>query len=176
MSQADVVGERTGPKRPLSMGAGAVVVHEGRVLLVRNIFGVTKGRYLLPAGRVNVGELPDVAAVRETFEETNLRVEIVGLIGLRIWVMDDGEHNYFYMFRATLLSPLSDLRANTGEIDDARFFSKEEMGALTMDETWAGAIAVAYKALEAGASVWPNYADLSSDSGVDTTEKWRIWM
>lgn len=176
MSQADVVGERTGPKRPLSMGAGAVVVHEGRVLLVRNIFGVTKGRYLLPAGRVNVGELPDVAAVRETFEETNLRVEIVGLIGLRIWVMDDGEHNYFYMFRATLLSPLSDLRANTGEIDDARFFSKEEMDALTMDETWAGAIAVAYKALEAGASVWPNYADLSSDSGVDTTEKWRIWM
>ena len=176
MSQADVVGERTGPKRPLSMGAGAVVVHEGRVLLVRNIFGVTKGRYLLPAGRVNVGELPDVAAVRETFEETNLRVEIVGLIGLRIWVMDDGEHNYFYMFRANLLSSLSDLRANTGEIDDARFFSKEEMDALTMDETWAGAIAVAYKALEAGASVWPNYADLSSDSGVDTTEKWRIWM
>lgn len=176
MSQADVVGERTWPRRPLSMGAGAVVVHEGRVLLVRNIFGVTKGRYLLPAGRVNVGELPDVAAVRETFEETNLRVEIVGLIGLRIWVMDDGEHNYFFMFRTNLLSPLSDLRVNTGEIDDARFFSKEEMDALTMDETWAGAIAVAYKALEPGASVWPNYADLSSDSGVDTTEKWRIWM
>lgn len=176
MSQADVVGERPRPRRPLSIGAGAVVVHEGRVLLVRNIFGVTRGRYLLPAGRVNVGELPDTAAVRETFEETNLRVEIAGLIGLRIWVMDDGEHNYFFMFRANLLSPLSDLRINTGEIDDARFFSKEEMDALTMDETWAGAIAVAYKALEPGASVWPNDADLSSDSGVDTPEKWRIWM
>ncbi len=176
MSQADVVGERPRPRRPLSIGAGAVVVHEGRVLLVRNIFGVTRGRYLLPAGRVNVGELPDTAAARETFEETNLRVEIVGLIGLRIWVMDDGEHNYFFMFRANLLSPLSDLRINTGEIDDARFFSKEEMDALTMDQTWAGAIAVAYKALETGASVWPNDADLSSDSGVDTPEKWRIWM
>lgn len=176
MSQADVVGERPGPRRPISMGAGAVVVHEGRVLLVRNIFGVTKGRYLLPAGRVNVGELPDIAAARETFEETNLCVEIVGLIGLRIWVIDDGEHNYFFMFRANLLSPLSDLRANTNEIDDARFFSKEEMDALKMDETWAGAIAVAYKALEPGASVWPNDADLSSDSGVDTPEKWRIWM
>ena len=176
MSQADVVGEWPRPRRPLSIGAGAVVVHEGRVLLVRNIFGVTRGRYLLPAGRVNVGELPDTASARETFEETNLRVEIVGLIGLRIWVMDDGEHNYFFMFRANLLSPLSDLRINTGEIDDARFFSKEEMDALTMDETWAGAIAVAYKALEPGASVWPNDADLSSDSGVDTPEKWRIWM
>ena len=176
MSQVDVTGERPAPRRPISIGAGAVVVHEGRVLLVRNIFGVTKGRYLLPAGRVNVGELPDVAAARETFEETNLRVEIVGLIGIRIWVMDTGEHNYFFMFRARLLSPFSDLQANTGEIDDARFFSKEEMDALTVDETWAGAIAVAYKALEPDATVWPNDAALSSDSGVDTPEKWRIWM
>jgi len=158
------------------MGAGAVVVHEDRVLLVRNIYGATKGRYLLPAGRVNMGELPDVAAARETFEETNLRVEIEGLLGVRIWVMDDDEHNYFFMFKATLLSPISELRPNTGEIDDARFFSREEMDALTVDETWAGAIAIAYKALEPGATVWPNDAALSSDSGVDTPEKWRIWM
>ena len=174
MSQIDVPIER--PRRPLSMGAGAVVVYEDRVLLVRNIYGATKGRYLLPAGRVNTGELPDVTAVRETFEETNLRVEIEGLLGMRIWVMDDGEHNYFFMFKATLLSPISELRPNTSEIDDARFFSREEMDALTIDETWAGAIAIAYKALEPGATVWFNDAALSSDSGVDTPEKWRIWM
>ena len=66
------------PRRPLSLGAGAVVVHEGRVLLVRNIRGVTRGRYLLPAGRVDPDELPDRAAVREAFEETNLRVEVQG--------------------------------------------------------------------------------------------------
>src|SRR5579885_1390283 len=96
---------RKRPKRPLTIGAGAVVVHEGRVLLVRNRYGVTRGRYLLPAGRVRPDELPDTAAVRETFEETNLRVEIKGLIGVRLWVMDDGEHNYFFMFLAQLLSP-----------------------------------------------------------------------
>src|SRR5216684_3134000 len=176
MSHFDVPIERSRPRRPLSMGAGAVVVHEDRVLLVRNIYGATKGRYLLPAGRVNMGELPDVAAARETFEETNLRVEIEGLLGVRIWVMDDDEHNYFFMFKATLLSPISELRPNTGEIDDARFFSREEMDTLTIDETWAGAIAIAYKALEPGATMWPNDAALSSDSGVDTPEKWRIWM
>src|ERR1700737_2639288 len=91
MSQTDVPFERPGPRRPLSIGAGAVVIHEGRVLLARNIYGATRGRYLLPAGRVNAGELPDVAAARETFEETNLRVGIEGLLGIRIWVMDDGE-------------------------------------------------------------------------------------
>ena len=163
MSQADVTTGRPRPKRPLSIGAGALVIHDHRVLLVRNIRGVTRGRYLLPAGRVNPDELPDQAAARETFEETGLRVEIEGLMGVRLWVMDDGEHNYFFMFRAKLLSPISDLRPNPNEIDDARFFSREEMQALTVDETWAGAIAIAYKALEPGATLWPNYAELSDD-------------
>jgi ADP-ribose pyrophosphatase YjhB (NUDIX family) len=176
MSQSDISFEHPKPRRPLSIGAGALVVHENRVLLVRNIRGVTKGRYLLPAGRVNPGEMPDQAAARETFEETSLRVAIDGLMGVRIWAMDDGEHNYFFMFRAKLLSSISELRPNLEEIDDARFFTKEELDALTVDETWAGAIAIAYKSLEQGASVWPNDADLSEDSGVDSPERWRIWM
>ena len=120
MPESDIFYERPKPKRPLSIGAGAVVVHDNRVLLVRNIRGVTKARYLLPAGRVNPNELPDQAAARETFEETSLRVEIDGLMGVRIWVMDDGEHNYFFMFRAKLLSPINELRPNLDEIDDAR--------------------------------------------------------
>ena len=176
MSQTDISFERPKPKRPLSIGAGALVVHDNRVLLVRNIRGVTRGRYLLPAGRVNMGEMPDQAAARETFEETSLRVEIDGLMGVRIWAMDDGEYNYFFMFRAQLLSPISELRPNLEEIDDARFFSKEELDALTVDETWAGAVAIAYKALEPDASIWPNDAGLSEDSGVDSPERWRIWM
>jgi ADP-ribose pyrophosphatase YjhB (NUDIX family) len=176
MSQSDISFEGSRPKRPLSIGAGAIVVHDNRVLLVRNIHGVTKGRYLLPAGRVNTGEMPDQAAARETFEETSLRVEIEGLMGVRIWAMDDGEYNYFFMFHAKLLSPISELRPNLAEIDDARFFTREELDALTVDETWAGAIAIAYKALEPGASIWPNDAGLSEDSGVDSPERWRIWM
>ena len=176
MSQTDIPIDRPRPKRTLSIGAGALVVHDGRVLLVRSTYGVTKGRYLLPAGRVNPDELPDQAAARETLEETGLRVEIEGLMGVRLWVMDEGEHNYFFMFRARLLSPVSDLRPEAREIDDARFFSKEELQNLSMDQTWAGAIAVALKALEPDASMWPNYSDLSSDSGVDTPDRWRIWM
>ena len=44
MSQSDISVEHPKPKRPLSIGAGALVVHDNRVLLVRNIRGVTKGR------------------------------------------------------------------------------------------------------------------------------------
>lgn len=171
----DVPAERPRAKRAVGIGAGAVIVHDGRVLLVRNIRGVTRGRYLLPAGRADPNELPDQAAVREAFEETNLRVEIEGLLGVRLWVMDDGEHNYFFMYLARLISPVADLRPNLAEIDDARFFSSDDMDALGPDETWSGAVAIARKALDAGA-VWPNKAELSDRSGVDIPERWRIWM
>lgn len=161
---------------PWSMGAGTVVVDSERVLLVRNRYGVTSGRYLLPAGRVKSGEMPDHAAERETLEETGLRVQVTGLLGVRIWAMDHGEHNYFFMFQARLLSAASELRPNLEEVDDARFFSRAELAALGPDETWTGAIAIAYKALGGQASVWLNGAELSSDSGVDTPDRWRMWM
>lgn len=172
----DAPVDRPRPKRPVSLGAGAVVVHDRRVLLVRNLHGVTRGRYLLPAGRVEPDELPDQAAVREAFEETHLRVEIAGLLGVRLWVLDDGEQSYFFMFLATLCSPVTDLRPNLAEVDDARFFSLEEMAALGPDETWSGAIAIAAKALGGEVSVWPNHARLSDRSGVDVPERWRIWL
>ena len=179
MSQREIPDVSVEPprlKRPLSLGAGAVIVHDARVLLVRNLHGVTKGRYLLPAGRVEPNELPDQAAAREAFEETNLRVEITGLLGVRIWVQDDGEHNYFFMFLAKLCSPVSDLRPNLAEIDDARFFSRQEMEALGKDETWAGAIAIACKGLDPDVNAWPNDAAISDRSGADVPERWRLWM
>ena len=158
------------------MGAGTLVVDEGRVLLVRNRYGVTKERYLLPAGRVRPGEMPDRAAERETLEETGLRVQVTGLLGVRVWGMESGEHNYFFMFAARLLSEVSELRPDFSEVSDARFFTRAELSALSPDETWAGAVAIALKALDAGDNLWPNHAELSSDSGVTASEGWRFWM
>jgi NADH pyrophosphatase NudC (nudix superfamily) len=80
------------------------------------------------------------------------------------------------MFLAKLRSPVSDLRPNLAEIDDARFFSIDEMAALDKAATWSGAIAIASKALSSEPSAWPNDAALSDQSGVDVPERWRIWM
>lgn len=177
MSETEENRESSWSRGPWSIGAGVVVVDNERVLLVRNRYGVTSGRYLLPAGRVRPGEMPDRAAERETLEETGLRVRVTGLLGVRIWAMESGEHNYFFMFQANLLSPVNELRPDLAEIDDARFFTRAELAALGPDETWAGAVAIAYKALDGQSTgSWPNDAELSSDSGVDTPERWRIWM
>lgn len=176
MSETDGTSGSVMGRGPWSMGAGAVVVDEGRVLLVRNLYGVTRGRYLLPAGRVRPGEMPDRTAERETLEETGLRVQVTGMLGIRIWGMESGEHNYFFMFLANLLSPASELRPDFSEVSAARFFTREELTALGSDETWAGAVAIACKALDLTSGSWPNHATLSEDSGVSTTEQWRLWM
>jgi 8-oxo-dGTP diphosphatase len=64
--------------------AAAVIVQDGRVLLVRR--KVTEGSlsWQFPAGAVEPGETPESAAVRETAEETGLEVKAVRLLGARV--------------------------------------------------------------------------------------------
>ncbi|MGG8409434.1 NUDIX hydrolase, partial [Streptomyces sp. 12297] len=64
--------------------AGAVVAHQGRVLLVRR--RVPEGRlsWQFPAGKVEPGESFEQAAVRETKEEAGLDVVVVARLGERV--------------------------------------------------------------------------------------------
>ncbi len=60
----------------LILAAGAVVVHEGCLLLVQRSHPPQTGRWTVPGGRCEPGESPADAAVRETLEETGLRVAV----------------------------------------------------------------------------------------------------
>ena len=53
---------------------GAVIVHEGRVLLIRRGKEPMRGRWLVPGGTVEWGETLEQAVVREVQEETGLVV------------------------------------------------------------------------------------------------------
>lgn len=57
------------------------VVDDGKVLL---LYHRKLGKWLPPGGHVEPGELPDDAAVREVYEETGIRVELVGERGIPI--------------------------------------------------------------------------------------------
>ena len=53
---------------------GAVVIHDGRVLLVRRGKEPLRGRWVVPGGTVEAGETLEEAVVREVEEETGLTV------------------------------------------------------------------------------------------------------
>lgn len=62
------------------VGVGVLVVHEGRVLLVRRAVRPEIGKWSIPAGFLDQGEDPQVTAVREAQEETGLQVTIDHLL------------------------------------------------------------------------------------------------
>ncbi|MCM8555490.1 NUDIX hydrolase [Streptomyces sp. STCH 565 A] len=64
--------------------AAAIVVHEGRVLMVRRRVSEGQLSWQFPAGEVEPGEAREDAAVRETQEETGLTVAAVKLLGERV--------------------------------------------------------------------------------------------
>ena len=54
---------------------GAVVIHDGRLLLVQRGRGAGQGLWSIPGGRVEGGERLTDAVAREVLEETGLSVE-----------------------------------------------------------------------------------------------------
>jgi mutator protein MutT len=63
------------PDRPV-IGVGAVIVRDGRALIVKRAHEPRKGQWSLPGGTVELGELLDEALRREMREETGLKVEV----------------------------------------------------------------------------------------------------
>lgn len=71
--------QREFPSAPL-VGVGAVVVHDGRVLLARRGQAPLKGHWTVPGGVLELGETLVDGVAREVREETGLLVEPVELI------------------------------------------------------------------------------------------------
>lgn len=64
--------------------SAAVIVENGRALLVRRRVPEGDLVWSFPAGKVEPGETPEQAAVRETCEEVGLDVAVVKSLGERI--------------------------------------------------------------------------------------------
>ncbi len=64
------------------VAVGAVLVRDGRLLLVQRGRGVAVGRWSLPGGRVEPGERLAEAVRRELREETGLEVAVGDLCGI----------------------------------------------------------------------------------------------
>ncbi|MFC8719028.1 NUDIX hydrolase [Kitasatospora sp. NPDC057198] len=64
--------------------AAAVIVQDGRVLMVQRRVREGELSWQFPAGEVEAGETPEAAAVRETAEEVGLTVKATRLLGERV--------------------------------------------------------------------------------------------
>jgi ADP-ribose pyrophosphatase YjhB (NUDIX family) len=134
------------------IGVGAVVLKDGRVLLVRRDRAPAKGKWSIPGGLVNLGERTEAAAVREVAEECGLRVRLQGVAGVvdRIISDADGRVRYHYVLVDYLAVPESgEVRAGS-DAADARWVPIGELSRYDTTEGLAAMVARAVRLSEGG--------------------------
>lgn len=68
-------------KQP-SLTVDAVIVKDGKIVLIKRKNDPFKGMWALPGGFVDYGERVEDATIREALEETSLEVELLALLGV----------------------------------------------------------------------------------------------
>lgn len=149
--------QREFPSAPL-IGVGAVVVHHGRVLLVRRGTEPARGQWSIPGGLVELGESLKDAVIREVREETGLIVEPIQLIELLDRIYHEGGHEgsrvqYHYVIADYLCRVESgELRAGS-DAAETRWAEHAEWNshsALALDPITARVIEAGWRAAQTG--------------------------
>lgn len=125
--------KREYPDVPL-IGVGALIVDEGRVVLVRRGQAPLLGEWSIPGGVLEVGETLAGAAVREAREETGLIVEAGELLGVfeRLVPDESGRTRYHYVLMDFLCRRLDGELSAASDAADVKWFAPEELPGLKL--------------------------------------------
>lgn len=125
------------------VGVGAIIIEDGRVLLVKRAHPPLLGKWSIPGGVLEVGELVREAAVREAREETGLIVEPGELLGVYERVVRNGEKlvQYHYVLIDFLCRRVGGELAAGSDAGEVRWFTREELPALKLAEDTQDVIA-----------------------------------
>jgi ADP-ribose pyrophosphatase YjhB (NUDIX family) len=118
--------QREFPLAPL-VGVGAVVVDNGRVLLIRRGREPLKGQWSLPGGLLELGESLAKGVAREVLEETGLIVEPVELIELLDRIHHETDRvRYHYVIADYLCRVKGGTLQAASDADEARWVERTE--------------------------------------------------
>ncbi|WP_428245992.1 NUDIX hydrolase [Ferrovibrio sp.] len=85
------------PSAPV-VGLGAVVWHEGKVLMIRRGQPPRQGLWSLPGGGQILGETVEQGIRRELREETGVEIDLLGLVAVIDSVQRDAEGRVLYHY------------------------------------------------------------------------------
>ncbi len=109
---------------PITVGVGAFLEREGRLLVVKRTYGTIKGLWSIPSGYVEPHESVLMTLEREVQEETGVVARVGPLLGVRNRVTQD-VNDTFLIFRMEYVS--GEPRPDGQEVSAAAFVPLDEL-------------------------------------------------
>ncbi|OPX61485.1 MAG: ADP-ribose pyrophosphatase [Methanomassiliicoccales archaeon PtaB.Bin134] len=117
--------------RKPTLTCDGLLIRQGKVLLVRRGRDPHKGSYALPGGIVEYGERAEECVVREVLEETGIRTEVLGLLGVHSDPSRD-PRGHFVSLLYLLVELGGDMRPGD-DAEDAGFFDPDDLPPMAFD-------------------------------------------
>ncbi len=129
---------------------GALIIENGKILLVERGGEPLKGYWSLPGGAVETGERLEAAMRREIREETGLEVEVLCLLEVfeRIIPDEAGRPEYHYVLMDYLCLPAGGTLCAADDASNVAWFLPGELDGLRITEGTPAVIAKAFARLD----------------------------
>ncbi|SNB47225.1 8-oxo-dGTP diphosphatase [Geobacter sp. DSM 9736] len=111
-----------------------IVDDEQRVLLTRRNIPPFQGLWVMPGGKIDLGEPILKALHREVREEVGLEVEVEDLIDVFEHLTPGEENSHFIILYYLCRATVCDICHNPFEIEEARWVPKNELAGFPMPE------------------------------------------
>ncbi len=128
--------KRDYPDRPI-LGVGAVIVSQGRALLVRRATEPLKGEWSVPGGVLELGEKLHDGVRREVLEETGLQVEPQQVLEVFDSIFNDqqGRTQYHFVLIDYLCSVTRGEARAGSDVSEVKWVAEDELAALELRES-----------------------------------------
>ena len=114
------------------VAAGVFIERDGKILLVKRAFNPHRGKWTFPAGFVNAGEDPVVAARRECLEETSLNIRTIRILDICAKREHEGGADFIILYEAEILSG----KIEAGDdADSVAWFPRDALPELAFEAT-----------------------------------------
>ncbi len=134
-----------------SVGVGALVMKDGKLLLVRRAQEPGKGYWTNPGGYIEQHEQIDDTVRREVQEESGVDARVTGIVAVRD--QPRAVHNVYIAFAMEYIS--GDPTPDNVEVDAAGFFSLADMETMNVADFTRWLVDVAVKAKDDGLEAEP---------------------
>ena len=116
------------PGQPI-VGVGAVIVNDGKVVLVKRRFEPLAGQWSLPGGRLELGETLEAGLTREMLEETGLEIQVGPVVDVfdRILLDPERKVRYHYVLIDYLCRPSGGSLAHGSDVAAAEFVDPADL-------------------------------------------------